>query len=72
MTDPWNPTAAEIEEWAFDELQDEPCQGWDLALAWRREESLYLQIASNECCPRRRYFLHVYFTRLGMNARSHC
>ncbi|UCE89019.1 MAG: hypothetical protein JSW10_12050, partial [Pseudomonadota bacterium] len=61
IVDPWNPSNDEIEAWAFDSSELEPIEDWDFALVWKREENLYLALASNVLCPKRQYFLHVLY-----------
>jgi hypothetical protein len=70
MEDPWNPTAQEIEEWAFDRKSLEPAQDWMLALTWKREEKLYLELASNDKCPKQKYFLQLHYFIVGDAVRS--
>jgi hypothetical protein len=70
MEDPWNPSAKEIEGWAFDAQSLEPEQDWDLALCWKREETLYLELASNEECPKRKYFVHILYLIVGDAVRA--
>lgn len=70
MQDPWNPSASEIEEWAFNKKVVEPTQDWMMALCWKREEKLYLDLASNNECPKRKYFLKLLYFIVGDAVRS--
>ena len=70
MNNPWNPSATEIEEWAFNKKVPEPVQDWQLALSWKMEEELYLDLASNPKCPKRQYFLSVLYLIVGDAVRT--
>jgi len=70
MLDPWNPTPDEIREWAYTPGALEPCQDWELALAWTRHERALLELASDESCPARRYILSVLYRIVGDAVRS--
>ena len=70
MKDPWNPSASEIRDWAFDAGAIEPTQDFDLAIAWTQDERLYLDLASNDDCPKRRFFLAVLYLMVGDAVRS--
>jgi len=60
----------EVREWAYDSDALEPCQDWDLALCWVQHERAYLELASAEACPKRRYFLGVLSLMVGDAVRS--
>lgn len=70
IEDPWNPTSDEIEAWAFNSGELEPIEDWDFSLVWKRDENLYLALASNVLCPRRQYFLHVLYLSIGEAVRT--
>lgn len=70
MVDPWNPTSQEIRSWAYDADADEPCQDWGLALSWLQDESVYLSLAADEACPKRRFFLSLLYFRVGDAVRN--
>lgn len=70
MNNPWDPSTTEIKEWAFNKKAVEPVQDWDLALSWKREEDLYLDLASNEKCPKRQYFLKILYLIIGDAVRT--
>src|SRR5262245_32200531 len=70
MHDPWNPMPDEVREWAYDAESLEPCQDWDLALCWAQHERAYLELASDEACPKRRYFLALLYLMVGDAVRS--
>ena len=63
--DPWNPMPDEVREWAYDAEALAPCEDWDLALSWAQHERAYLELASDEACPKRRYFLAVLYLMVG-------
>jgi hypothetical protein len=48
----------------------EPCQNWDPALCWAQHERAYLELASDEACPKRRYFLGVLYLMVGDAVRT--
>ena len=70
MYNPWSPTVDEVREWAYDSNEPEPCQDWDLALSWAQHERAYLELASDEACPKRRFFLGVLYFMVGDAIRS--
>jgi hypothetical protein len=70
MHDPWNPMPDEVREWAYAPEALEPCQDWDLALFWVQHERTYLELASDEVCLKRRYFLGVLYFMVGDAVRS--
>lgn len=67
---PWNPTTDEVRVWAYDANALAPCQDWDLALCWVQHERAYLELASDESCPKRRYFLAVLYLMVGDAVRT--
>lgn len=70
VNDPWNPSSSEIREWAFDADSLAPCEDWDLALSWAQDERVYLSLASDDSCPKRRFFLSVIYLMVGDAVRS--
>lgn len=70
MTDPWQPTPDEIRAWAYDAHAAEPCQDWDLALAWSGHERALLECASDDTCPRQAYMLAVLYLIVGDAVRT--
>ncbi len=70
FADPWNPSSAEIRQWAYTHTAEEPCQDWDLALSWAAHERDYLEYAADPCCPNRSFFLHVIYLMVGDAVRS--
>lgn len=70
MIDPWNPTPNEIRSWAYDPDAAEPCQDWDLALSWLQDEAVYLSLATDDDCPKRRFFLSLLYLMVGDAVRS--
>ena len=70
MSNPWNPTPQEIRSWAYDADAADPCQDWDLALSWLQDESVYLNLATDEACPKRRFFLSLLYLIVGDAVRT--
>jgi len=70
MHDPWNPTPDEVRAWAYNSSAVEPCQDWDLALAWSRHEQALLECAADENCPNRRFLLAILYLITGDAVRS--
>jgi len=65
MQNPWNPMPDEVRAWAYDPTALDPCEDWDLALCWAQHERAYLELASDDSCPKRRYFLGVLYLMVG-------
>ena len=65
MYNPWKPMPDEVRGWAYDPDTLEPCEDWDLALCWVQHQRVYLELASDESCPKRRYFLGVLYLMVG-------
>jgi hypothetical protein len=70
FADPWNPSSTEIRAWAYTVDAAEPCQDWDLSLAWSGHERDYLALAGDDACPNSDFFLHVLYLMVGDAARS--
>ena len=70
FADPWNPQPDEIRAWAYDPKAEEPEQDFDLALLWARHERAYLELASDDTCPARSYFLGILYLIVGDAARG--
>lgn len=70
FADPWNPQPEEIRAWAYDEEAEDPVQDFDLVLSWARHEAAYLELASDEACPKRLFFLQILYLIVGDAARS--
>jgi hypothetical protein len=70
MPDPWKPTPDEIREWAYKRDAVEPCQDWDLALAWTRHEQALFECTADDHCPNRRFILGVLYLVVGNAVRS--
>lgn len=68
--DPSNPAPDEVRAWAYDADAPEPCYDWDLMLCWVQHEPAYLELASDESCPKRRYFLAVLYLMVGDAVRT--
>jgi hypothetical protein len=70
MRDPWNPSAADLREWAYDAESREPVQDFDLAVAWTQHEKILLQCASDDRCPKQSFFLGVLYLIVGDAVRT--
>jgi hypothetical protein len=70
MHNPWNPSVDDIRQWAYDLGALAPCQDWELALEWAQHERLYLDLASDESCPKWRFFLGVLYLMVGDAVRT--
>ena len=70
MNDPWNPTSAEVREWAYTADATAPCEDWMLALDWAEYVPLYVEFASDPRCPNRGYFLNVLYFMVGNAVRT--
>ena len=70
FANPWNPQPKEIRAWAYDPEAPWPVQDFHLALSWARHEKAYLDLASDEACPKRRFFLDVLYLIVGDAVRS--
>jgi hypothetical protein len=70
MRDPINPMRDEIRAWAFFENAQEPEQDRDLHLANLREFDLYVELAANNLCPARDYFLRLLYLIVGDAVRT--
>ncbi len=60
----------EVRKWAYDPNILEPCQDWDLALSWAQHEPVYLELASDDSCPARRYLLGVLYLMVDDAVRT--
>jgi hypothetical protein len=68
-----NPTEAELREWAADptaSYPDEMSQDWDLIVADRPRVDLIVELAGDESCPTRRFFLAVLYLMAGDCVRN--
>ena len=65
ISDPANPSAFEVEAWAYDAEAEWPHQEWDLFLSWKVEEDLYLQLAADAKCPKQGFFRHLLHYIVG-------
>lgn len=70
MKDPWNPTEAEIFAWAFDPNASNPDVDWDLVIADLRYQHLILFLATNEKCPKQKFFLFCLYRIVGSAVQS--
>lgn len=66
MRNPYDPTAEEIERWAYDAAASEPVQDWDIiALRDAPYRPLAFKLVRDVACPKRVYFLHVLYLTAG-------
>ena len=70
MKHPWNPSNAELREWAFDADSEIPHTDFDLALTWLGDERLYFSLAADDSCPKRRFFLSLLYFMVGHAVRT--
>jgi hypothetical protein len=70
MNDPWNPTEAEVRDWAYQPDAMEPEQDWHLVLPGTGFEELYLGLVADPACPTRGYFLEVLYLLVGDAVRT--
>ena len=70
MTNPSNPTSEDIRSWAFDADAEEPVQDWDLLLSTVAQENLFLELASNDDCPKADFFLALLYLISGDAVRT--
>jgi hypothetical protein len=66
----YDPTAEEISRWPYDPSADEPAQDWDLILSHCPYESLYMEFASSNDCPKQEYVLAVLYLIVGDAVRT--
>ncbi len=66
MKDPQNPTHDEIKKWAYNPIAIDPMgQDWDLIIASDENADLLLELASDENCPNKNYFLKCLYLYIG-------
>jgi len=70
MQDPWNATAAEIEEWAGESDAMWPEQDWDLSVTRKGNVDLILRLASDDAGPNRHFFLRCLYLLVGDAVRT--
>ena len=70
MRAPYNPSAEQLSEWAYDASAQEPVQDWDLILSHCPYESLYMTLASSSDCPKQEYFLSLLYLIIGDAVRT--
>jgi hypothetical protein len=70
MRSPYNPLAEDIRRWAFDVGAEEPVQDWDLILADVDQDELFLELASDDACPKADYFLALLYLIVGDAVRT--
>jgi len=70
MRSPYNPVAEDIRSWAFDVGAEEPVQDWDLMLAHVAQDELFLELASDDACPKADYFLALLYLIVGDAVRT--
>ena len=70
FANPWNPQPEEIRAWAYDADAMWPEQDFDLALSWAGHEKACLDLAADDACPKRLFFLSVLYLMVGDAVRS--
>ena len=73
MKTPWSPSPDDVRDWAQSTTSpwsEEPCEDWPLALTWAQHEKAYLELASDNSCPARRYMLFVLYFIVGYAVHS--
>lgn len=60
-----NPSVDEVRAWAYSQ-KGWPHEEWDLFLSWTREVDLFLELATDRRCPKRRFFLHMLYYLVGL------
>ena len=60
-----NPTIEEIREWAYSD-KDWPHDEWDLFLSWTREIELFIELATDNKCQKKSFFLHMLYYLVGI------
>lgn len=69
MKDSANPTREELIEWAFSE-EMQPEQDFDLMVASEEHGDTMAELAADESCPKRRFFLACLYIFVGDAVRS--
>ncbi len=65
MNDPFNPTADELVEWAYDPDAVEPVQEWAVTITDLDRADLFLRLAADPACPNRIFFLKCLYLLTG-------
>ena len=70
MDDPWNPSHADIRQWAYSNEMI-PEQDWELALIGKvADQQLCLTLAADRDCPNRTFFLGCLYVFTGDTIRG--
>ncbi|TPV54582.1 hypothetical protein FJ444_18955 [Aestuariibacter sp. GS-14] len=70
MKDPWNPINEELREWAFDADALWPTQDFDLAVGELYLSEIILELASDDSCPKQRFFVRCAYLIVGDAVRT--
>ena len=70
MKNPWNPINEELREWAFDADALWPTQDFDLSVADLYLSEIILELASDNKCPKQRFFLKCAYIIVGDAVRT--
>lgn len=70
MKDEWNPTAEELNAWAYEARAMAPTEDWDLAVTDDDRCELILRLAADPACPSRNFFLRCLYLFVGDAVRS--
>lgn len=69
MKNPWDPTDEEIREWAFEANALCP-EDWDLWITGIGKDELLLELAGDDACPKREFFLRCLYLLVGDAVRT--
>ncbi|UZE97184.1 hypothetical protein [Alkalimarinus alittae] len=70
MKDPWNPINEELREWAYDADSLWPTQDFDLAVGELYLSDIIIELASDNSCPKQRFFLKCAYLIVGDAVRT--
>jgi hypothetical protein len=70
MKDPWNPANEELREWAYDADALWPTQDFDLAVGELYLSQIILELASDNNCPKQRFFVQCAYLIVGDAIRT--
>jgi hypothetical protein len=71
MQNPWNPTIADIREWASAPDTFCPVQDWDLVITGLGFEGLFLELVEDPQCLKADFFLHCLYLWVYDTVRVH-
>ena len=62
--DPWSPQEIEIRNWAYSD-DPWPEQDWDIGINDGNNDSLLIELALDQECPKRNFFIHAIYFMVG-------